>query len=84
MNDTIELAQTLNELRWLFYLAIVWELLWKGFALWKAARNGQRNWYIAILVVNSLGILPIIYLIIDKVKSNKKNEMPEELITNLQ
>lgn len=45
----------------LFALAI-WDLIWKAFGLWKAARNGQIKWFIAILIINSIGILPIIYL----------------------
>ena len=45
----------------LFILAI-WELVWKGFALWHAAQNKQRNWFIAILIINTVGILPIVYL----------------------
>lgn len=41
---------------------IVFDLVMKGIGLWHAAQNKQRNWYIALLIVNSLGILPIIYL----------------------
>lgn len=41
---------------------VVWSVLWKGFALWHAARNGQRNWFIALLVVNTIGILEMVYL----------------------
>ena len=44
----------------------VWELFWKGITLWKCAQKNQRNWFIAILVINSIGILPIIYLIYTK------------------
>lgn len=44
-------------------LLAFWELTWKGFALWKAARNDQSGWFVALLIVNSLGILPIIYLL---------------------
>jgi len=40
----------------------VWELVWKGLALWKASQNKQRNWFITILVFNTIGILPIVYL----------------------
>lgn len=40
----------------------IWELVWKGLALWAAGQNKQRNWFIAILVINTIGILPIIYL----------------------
>jgi hypothetical protein len=47
-----------------FLLAIIvlWSLFWKGCALWHAARRGEVWWFIAILVINTLGILEIIYL----------------------
>lgn len=41
---------------------IIWEAVWKGIGLWKSARNNQMNWFIAIMVLNTLGILPIVYL----------------------
>lgn len=43
-------------------LAFVWGMLWKGLALWYAARQRQRAWFIALLLVNTLGLLEIIYL----------------------
>lgn len=42
---------------------VIWEMLWKFIALWKAARNNHKSWYVAMSAINSLGILPIIYLI---------------------
>ena len=49
---------------WVFMVILaVWELVWKGIALWKAARNGHSGWYISILIFNTLGILPIIYVL---------------------
>lgn len=42
------------------------DLVLKGFALWRAAKRGQQVWFIALLVVNSLGILPAIYLLLNK------------------
>lgn len=46
----------------LFYLIFVWSLVWKGVALWKAAKSEQRNWFVVMLVLNTFGILEIIYL----------------------
>ena len=43
-------------------LIIAWTLVWKGVALWHAARRGQYWWFMILLVVNTLGILEIIYL----------------------
>jgi hypothetical protein len=47
-----------------FLLAIIvlWSLFWKGCALWHAARRGEVWWFIAILLINTLGLLEIIYL----------------------
>ncbi|HUY62587.1 MAG TPA: DUF5652 family protein [Candidatus Paceibacterota bacterium] len=44
-------------------VALVWTLVLKGFALWYAARGSQKWWFVILLVVNTLGILEIIYLI---------------------
>lgn len=43
-------------------LLILWELVWKGLALWRAGRNNQKVWFVVLLVVNSFGILEIVYL----------------------
>jgi hypothetical protein len=43
-------------------LALVWSFLWKGLALWRAAKRGDKWWFVILLIVNTLGILEIIYL----------------------
>ncbi|MBI2443372.1 MAG: hypothetical protein HYV40_05730 [Candidatus Levybacteria bacterium] len=45
-----------------FIVLFAWSLLWKGIALWRASKYDQRNWFIVLLVVNTAGILEIIYL----------------------
>ncbi|MFZ3074128.1 MAG: DUF5652 family protein [Minisyncoccales bacterium] len=47
---------------WLFIAIVVWSLAWKGAALWKAARNNQLYWFTALMLVNTVGILEIIYI----------------------
>jgi hypothetical protein len=42
--------------------AIVFAVILKGFALWRAARNNSAGWFVALLLVNTLGILEILYL----------------------
>jgi uncharacterized membrane protein len=44
--------------------AILWSLVWKGLALWHAARRGQYWWFLILTVVNTLGVLEIIYLFV--------------------
>lgn len=47
---------------WVIALAAIWSLIWKGIALWKAAQRGQKAWYVVMLIVNTLGLLEIIYI----------------------
>ena len=51
---------------------ILWTLPWKGYALWLAARNDHKKWFIALLIVNSLAILDIIYIFAIGRKAEKK------------
>lgn len=46
---------------WLIPL-LIWEMIWKGIALWKTGKNNQLGWFIAVFILNTAGILPIIYL----------------------
>lgn len=41
---------------------VIWCAIWKGLSLWKCGRNNQLYWFVALLVINTLGILEIIYL----------------------
>ena len=43
-------------------LVVLWSVFWKGLALWHSARRGQYWWFVILLVVNTVGILEIIYL----------------------
>ncbi len=45
-------------------ISIAWVLPWKGVALWKAARRTDKWWFIALLVLNTLAILEILYIFI--------------------
>ena len=56
------MQQFLIENQWFIWLVIFWTLPWKGIALWKAARNTQKRWFIALFVVNTLAVLEIIYI----------------------
>ncbi len=60
------------DLTWKVILLIIWELAWKGFALYKAGKKQQPIWFIFILIFNTFGILPIIYLILSRDKKKKK------------
>lgn len=67
------IEQFLIENQWILWLIILWTLPWKGVALWKAAKNGHKRWFIAILVFNTLAVLEIIYIFFFSKKSNQKD-----------
>ena len=46
----------------LFIIVLVWNIFWKGLALWHSARRAEEWWFLALLFLNTLGILEIIYL----------------------
>ena len=51
---------------------MLWSIVWKGLGLWHAGRKGHPGWFVAILVLNTAGILEIIYLFaILKLKLNQ-------------
>lgn len=54
-----------------FILLAAWTIIWKGIALWKAAKNGSLAWFIVLLILNTTGILEILYIF---VFSKKKNQ----------
>jgi hypothetical protein len=59
---------------WWMIPLILWSLPWKGVALWKSARLSQKYWFIALLILNTAGILDILYIFI----ISKKAEVIEE------
>ena len=56
----------------------VWELTWKYIAMWKAGRNNHLVWFICIALINTIGILPIIYLIIQRKRTVSPKVQPED------
>lgn len=51
-----------NQFLWIIFLTTFWTIPWKGVALWKASRNSHKKWFIALLIVNTLALLEIIYI----------------------
>jgi hypothetical protein len=47
----------------IFLLIIVlWVLPWKIYALWTASKNNHKIWFVVLVIVNTFGILEIIYI----------------------
>lgn len=66
---------------WGVILITAWVLPWKGVALWKAARSQEKWWFIAILLINTLGIFEILYIFVfSKMKKIEKSSVAEPAI----
>lgn len=50
---------------------LIWGIAWKGWALWKAARENSKVWFIALLFINTVGILDILYIFVFSSKKEK-------------
>ena len=72
--QVLQLVHMLNNpwIAFAFAVLAIWVIVWKGIALWKAARNNSNIWFIVLLLVNTMGILEIIYIFFfSKKKENK-------------
>lgn len=56
--------QWLGANQWVLFALLLWTLPWKGVALWKAARRGDQKWFIAILILNTMALLDLVYIFI--------------------
>ncbi|MFZ1484288.1 MAG: DUF5652 family protein [Candidatus Saccharimonadales bacterium] len=56
-------------------LGALWSLVWKGLALWRAAQHKDKGWFIALLVINTLGLLEIFYLFV----FSKRDHTPKQV-----
>jgi hypothetical protein len=65
-----QLKDMLHQNHWMLWVIIIlclWDGIWKMISIWKAARNNELGWFIVLAILNTVGILPIIYiLLIDK------------------
>ena len=63
---------------WMSFVLIplmLWSLVWKGWALWKAVKNDSKSWFIILLVLNTIGIMDILYIFVfGKTKASKKSK----------
>jgi hypothetical protein len=46
----------------LLIIIVIWSGIWKAIALWKSARNKQIVWFVVLCILNTIGLVEIIYL----------------------
>jgi hypothetical protein len=57
----------------IIFVLAVWTLFWKAMALWKSARSSHRVWFVIFMLVNTAGILELLYLFV--FTRTKKHEL---------
>lgn len=89
MNELNQLQTMLNNMMFSgpvlvgVILLSIWSVIWKGIALWKAARLSHKNWFIALLLLNTMGILEIIYIFLIAKKEETAKKMFGEEATQI-
>jgi len=74
MENSTQILQTFAWLIPVIVIFAIWETVWKLVGMWKAGRNNELAWFICIAIFNTLGILPIIYIILSKKKAEQQQE----------
>lgn len=46
----------------LLLVMVLWILPLKGYALWTAVKNNDKGWFVALVILNTIGILELIYI----------------------
>ncbi|MBI3501609.1 MAG: hypothetical protein HY063_07430 [Bacteroidetes bacterium] len=69
MDKFQHLQETLAWLMPVIIIVALWEGVWKLIAMWKAGRNNHLAWFICIALINTIGILPIVYILMHRKKS---------------
>jgi hypothetical protein len=62
----------------LLLILALWTLPWKMYALWTAVKSGHKSWFIALVILNTFGILEIIYIFL--IAKKKLSEMKKAFI----
>jgi methionyl-tRNA synthetase len=57
-------------LKWSVIVFTIFDVSWKAIALWRAGRMGMIEWFVVLFFVNSLGILPIVFILFTRKKYN--------------
>ena len=69
MDDVQNIGEMLKMLMPIIIILAIWEGVWKLIAMWKAGRNNHLGWFIAIALFNTVGILPIVYILMNRKKT---------------
>lgn len=69
--ESSKIVSFLLENVWILVVVIVWSVVWKALALWRAAKNDSKVWFILLILVNTVGLFEILYILIFGKKSKQ-------------
>jgi hypothetical protein len=58
-------------------IVAIWDIVWKGAALWQAAKRRQPVWFAVLLIANTAGALPITYLVLMRRRDAAREQEPD-------
>ena len=67
-----------------FIALMLWSMAWKGWALWVASQKNSKGWFIALFIVNTFGILEILYIFFFSKKTSKISSTKDEVIVEIE
>lgn len=65
------------------FVVAIGSFILKAYALWTSARRGEQGWFIALLLINTMGILELVYLYFVVGKWNSSNTGTTNTSTNV-
>lgn len=54
----------------------LWTIPWKIYAVWLAVKNNHKKWFVALLILNTVGIVEIFYIF--KIAKKSWTEVKED------
>ena len=60
-------------------LIAIWDGVWKVVGMWKSARHNQLAWFVCLALFNTMGILPIVYVVFFQKDRNQLPTAPPPL-----
>lgn len=70
-SDFVMGAYNMSALMGGMFLLVLLDTGLKGWGMWRAARMEKKSWFIALLLINSMGILPLIFLLMTREEYNR-------------
>ncbi len=67
-----QLFDLVSRFLWLIITLAVADSIIRALALWRSARNSQQAWFICLIIFNTLGLLPLIYILFFSQPKGKK------------